>query len=554
MASAEEVSLGRYRRGLRVPDSREDWMRTRTYHDIHLYQEPLYADADPSTRVYPAKEIAIIGGGVAGISAAHALADDLFRRQSLQVTIFERENRLGGRIHSVGKYDEDYDTIETGGDTFDADAFLTAELAHDGGVRVDNEDSDYPRRITDPLPGITTWNGTELAGSELQPVHPTWANLAKLMWQSGRSLQFWWQIPGRLYTSVKESKYTDNWITLLCRAAFEAAPRPNKNSLDQFAASLGLPQKPQRKIRGSNERWLQRLARLSGASVNLQSRVTQISRHKDLTYDIHWLFKNANDQEETCVKHFDAVIIAAPFHQAVIKFEPPLQSVPAKVDYAPLHVTHFISRHLLDPTTFNLFQGDAVPGIIWNTHESPRESESSVPAFLTITRTHSRFSDGRIIYEENLYRVLSRQDFSDDDITVLFKQKGLTRKDVTFPDQSCYTLHQNCDELTLRDKFKSQKLAWGDGTHDEEWYMQNLGCVQYPVVRWVHREFWPDAIPTTVDNTKRPKFYDQPELLSPRLFYVSGFEGWEGPSISQSVERGTRAARRLYYDYISYRV
>lgn len=61
MVSAEEVSLGRYCRGLRVPDSRPDWMRSRVYHDIHLYQEPLYADADPSTGVCPAKEIAIIG-------------------------------------------------------------------------------------------------------------------------------------------------------------------------------------------------------------------------------------------------------------------------------------------------------------------------------------------------------------------------------------------------------------------------------------------------------------------------------------------------------------
>lgn len=61
MVSAEVVSLGRYCRGLRVPDSREDWMSTRKYHDTHLYQEPLYADADPSTPVYPAKEIAIIG-------------------------------------------------------------------------------------------------------------------------------------------------------------------------------------------------------------------------------------------------------------------------------------------------------------------------------------------------------------------------------------------------------------------------------------------------------------------------------------------------------------
>ncbi|KAJ9272812.1 hypothetical protein DTO271D3_1930 [Paecilomyces variotii] len=277
------------------------------------------------------------------------------------------------------------------------------------------------------------------------------------------------------------------------------------------------------------------------------------TRHKDLTYDIHWSFKNANNQEETHVKHFDAVIIAAPFHQAGIKFEPPLRSAPAKVDYAPLHVTHFISRHLLDPATFNLPQNDTVPDIIWNTHESTQELESSVPAFLTITRTSSPWLEGCIVYEENLYKVLSRQPFSDNDITALFNKNSLTRKDVTFPDQSCYILHRNCDSLTLRDKSKSKNMDWDDRTHDEEWYMQNFGGVRYPVVRWIHREFWPNAIPTTVDNTKRPKLDDQVELLSPGLFYVSGFEGWMGPSISESVERGTRAAERLLYDYIAYR-
>lgn len=489
------------------------------------------------------------------MSAAHALTDDLFcRRRSLQVTIFERENRIGGRIHSIGKYDSDHDTIETGGDTFDADASSTTELAYDAGVRVNNKESDYSRTITHPLPRITIWNGKELAGNELQPVHPTWTNLVKLIWESAKSLQFWWRIPGQLYTSVKKSKYTDNWITILCQATFEATPRPNKDSVNQFAASLGLPRKPQKRVERTNERWLQRLVRLSGASVNLQSTVTRITRHQDLTYDIHWLFNNSNNQTESYVKHFDAVIIAAPFHQAGIKFEPPLQSIPAKVDYTPLHVTHFISRHLLDPTTFNLSHNDTVPDTIWNTHESSQGSEASVPAFLTITRTRSLCSEDSILFEENLYRVLSRQPFSDDDITVLFNKNGLTRKDVTFPDQSCCILCQHCDSLTLKDKFRSKKINWDDGTHDEEWYMQNLGCVQHPVVRWIHRELWPNAVPTTVDNTKHPKFHDQAELLSPRLFYVSGFEGWMGPSISQSVERGTRAARKLLYYYIAYRV
>jgi hypothetical protein len=62
MVATDEISLGRYRRGLRVPDDRPDWMSSRKYRDIHLYQEPLYANADPSLPIHRPKKIAIIGG------------------------------------------------------------------------------------------------------------------------------------------------------------------------------------------------------------------------------------------------------------------------------------------------------------------------------------------------------------------------------------------------------------------------------------------------------------------------------------------------------------
>jgi hypothetical protein len=61
MVSADKISLGTYRRGYRVPDDAPEWMTTSKYRDIHLYNEPLYANADPSLQIHRAKEIAIIG-------------------------------------------------------------------------------------------------------------------------------------------------------------------------------------------------------------------------------------------------------------------------------------------------------------------------------------------------------------------------------------------------------------------------------------------------------------------------------------------------------------
>src|SRR3982751_173246 len=42
------------------------------------------------------RHIAVIGGGMAGTAAAYAL-----QKRGYKVTILEREQRLGGRIHSV---------------------------------------------------------------------------------------------------------------------------------------------------------------------------------------------------------------------------------------------------------------------------------------------------------------------------------------------------------------------------------------------------------------------------------------------------------------------
>lgn len=88
--------------------------------------------------------------------------------------------------------------------------------------------------------------------------------------------------------------------------------------------------------------------------------------------------------------------------------------------------------------------------------------------------------------------------------------------------------------------------------HDEEWSMRNLGRVQDPTVRWIHRQFWLNALPVLDSATSLGKPDGKVQLLDPRLFYVSGYEGRMGVSISRNVEHGQRAARKLYSDYIAY--
>ncbi len=57
---------------------------------------------EPSSSSFQQPKIAIIGAGIAGLSAARAL----FAGGLQNLTIFEAANRIGGRIHTVpfGKF------------------------------------------------------------------------------------------------------------------------------------------------------------------------------------------------------------------------------------------------------------------------------------------------------------------------------------------------------------------------------------------------------------------------------------------------------------------
>jgi len=81
------------------------------------------------------KHVAIIGGGIAGLAAAHRLAE-LAREhdEPLQLTLLERSNRLGGPIHTVR---ERGFVIECGADSFISERPWALELARRLGLEAE---------------------------------------------------------------------------------------------------------------------------------------------------------------------------------------------------------------------------------------------------------------------------------------------------------------------------------------------------------------------------------------------------------------------------------
>src|SRR5260370_30324851 len=62
---------------------------------------PTPQNALPSHRGESVKRIAIVGGGIAGLTAAYELAQQARNGAEIEVVLFESSNRLGGIVETV---------------------------------------------------------------------------------------------------------------------------------------------------------------------------------------------------------------------------------------------------------------------------------------------------------------------------------------------------------------------------------------------------------------------------------------------------------------------
>ncbi|KAJ5768879.1 hypothetical protein N7520_003438 [Penicillium odoratum] len=388
------------------------------------------------------RKICVIGGGIAGVCLVHELAKKQDPDIPLQITIFERESYIGGRMKQVFMYDEagkfQLDWANTGAQSFDVEDIFLAGLGRDVGIKFEIQ---HPHVLGAPLSQVNVWDGERLIPQELERLTIT-DIYERVMWRVFRSHRFWAQLAVDL-REIWEGGY-EHWVTIgeeatLGRDGFD------KDALTQFARKWGISRAPQQSpdIRRRKHSFLELVVRKAGAIVSLQSTVTKIKRLENNTFQVSWLQQStdkAMDQQKSHLENFDAVVLAHAFGQTDIDFDPPLPVLPEKITYTPLHVTHFISNLQLDPVTFNLRGKAEVPDLIWNLEinsNTPR-FKNKVPPFLTIQRSDRDYLEGCEIYSENVYRVVSTKPFSDQNITSLLEHNGIARKHVTFPDQVPY--------------------------------------------------------------------------------------------------------------------
>ena len=148
-------------------------------------------------------------------------------------------------------------------------------------------------------------------------------------------------------------------------------------------------------IRGGNWRIFAGMLAASDAHLQLETAATKVERRADGRFVL-----STNTTGDAV---YDAVVVAAPWHQADLAFAPAPERVPAKVAYVHLHVTLFTSPYRLRPGFFRRPAHEAAPGTILTTLR-PEGTTASLAFFsISLLRAVTHPTTGRLEYAYKIF-------------------------------------------------------------------------------------------------------------------------------------------------------
>ncbi|GAK66192.1 FAD/NAD(P)-binding domain-containing protein [Moesziomyces antarcticus] len=392
-----------------------------------------YYEADEAASALQAgrtRRIAIIGAGPSGTSAAYYLkrAQDRLASgnfsattEALDITIYERENRIGGRVAVVYPHDDDtHDPIELGASIFaDVNLNLRRAVKHfalETGAHMG----------MDGQMGI--WDGQQFL---FEGDQSSWWTSAKFFLRYGYSAittesvvkkqlaafgalyspsflhargqaernaaatasGYPWTSIERLADAVnasalaattgmqffKERRVSELFIEEMVEAATRVNYAQDTDQIHGFGALVSLAASGATGVKKGNYRIFEEFARRSGARVltGVQGQVTGIvrlpkpTRGRRVANDVQWYVGAKSGEGEV----YDAVIIATPWHNADITLLNTPERVKAK-PFVHLHVTLLTTtRASPRPEYFGLGSQDVVPRTILTSDESVRRAQ-----------------------------------------------------------------------------------------------------------------------------------------------------------------------------------
>lgn len=324
------------------------------------------------------KDLAIVGAGIGGCSAAYFAAKSL---QGLNVTIYDSQNRVGGRILT---YNSAGASMELGAAFFTGfnSTLLNIVKAEKLKIGPFQERKDF-----------AVWNGKKLAfRSNKQSFATGLKLLAKYKLSIERTFLLLKKVKGQLaklyretlknpanMDEIFESTSLDEWhkkpfsdiliergvsqefideiITPITRTIY--TQNADLGGFAGISSLIGVTSGATYRMAEGNSTLPVHLAKTSNARIKLREKVDVIEKMPDGTYRLF----TAKD-----IAVFDCVIIAAPVELADIKFDG--VSVPGWEHHPYQAVYRKIMRGVLNPEYFGLKNTEAPPAIILTTRDT----------------------------------------------------------------------------------------------------------------------------------------------------------------------------------------
>ncbi|KAF4508475.1 hypothetical protein G6O67_004846 [Ophiocordyceps sinensis] len=365
------------------------------------------------------KNVAIIGAGAAGASAAYHLQKYAQNEGlAVNITIFEKTDRVGGRTLTVNVFDDAAHPVELG-----ASIFVTINHILYNATRNFNLPLVEKTASED---GDTTaiWDGDRIVYESAEGTS-WWMEAGKLWWRYGlapyRALKLVKRVVGvflNLYdepyfpfrsltrrvfelglekvTSVTgEQLLAENKIDpSFARDIIQPATRVNYASnlayIHGLEAMVSFATEGAVAVSGGNWQIFDNMVQSSGAALYRNTSVTSISFDKGgmkpgapRKYRISTLDADATSADpHQSPMAFDNVVVASPWQFSGIKAgEGVMKQKIDTIPYTKLHVTLFTSPHKLRAGFFNLEAGSRAPSNVYTTlskDEKPKQGAEGV--------------------------------------------------------------------------------------------------------------------------------------------------------------------------------
>ncbi|RYO94241.1 hypothetical protein DL766_002249 [Monosporascus sp. MC13-8B] len=522
---------------------RFSWLleKTSLLTSVFLTTETSIDDSDSSV-----KQVAIIGAGAAGSSAAYHL-----RRYAeeagipINITVFEKTPHIGGRTLTVNVYDDPLSPVELG-----ASIFIDANHILVNATREFNLSTAKPG--TDEKGDLAIWDGNHFVFRQNSNSWGWW-NLAKLFWKYGTAPYYTdklmretvatflklYKAPYFPFRSLSERAYELGLtkITGLTGEQFlaenkidskyahdivQASTRVNYASnlarIHGLGAMVSMAPEGAMQVTGGNWQIFSKMVEASNARILLNSPVTSIELKESSDPDSKaskYVIKTASPgswagRAETHSVGFDDVVIAAPYQFSGIKsandlIEQPIDEIP----YATLHVTLFASPFRFSSKFFKQAPATEVPTSVLTTLAESDEGAdgAGLPGFYSATLVKV-VTNPKTLNTEYVYKIFSPEKVSPEFLSSLLG-------------------------VTVPDTFTGPADASGEeGTEVVEpisWY--------HPAV------FHPYPV-------KYPRVTFQDPILRDGLYYTSGIESFIS-TMETSALMGMNVARLIVDDYLA---